>query len=267
MTRIAILSLDPIHIALAILAAYGFGLAKTGIAGIGILAVAVFSIAMPGRAAVGAVLPLLIVADTFAVIYYRSHADWSHLWRLFPWAALGIALGAVAIGRISDHQTSRLIGWLLIFLSAIQGIQKLGAWRDGEDTSRRGGEQSSEIGLLARGGVVTPLLGILAGLATMVGNAAGPLMILYLLAARLPKMQFVGTAAWYFFCLNLFKLPFSVHAGLLTLNTLKVDLQLAVFVVLGALTGRPILKRIDQNLFELMAILFTAAAGMKLAFS
>jgi uncharacterized membrane protein YfcA len=86
-----------------------------------------------------------------------------------------------------------------------------------------------------------------------------------LLAARLPKLQFVGTAAWYFFCLNLFKLPFSANAGLLTRSTLSVDLQLAAFVVLGAITGRPILKHIDQKLFEFLAMVFTLIAGVKLA--
>ena len=207
------LPVDPSHLVIVVLAAYGFGLAKTGITGIGILAVAVFSIAMPGRAAVGVVLPLLIVADSFAVAYYRRHADWRHLWRLFPWAALGIVLGAVAIGPITDHQIGRLIGWLLIFLTAIQAAQKMHDVRVAGHEGNGGNGGNQAIGLLARGGIVTALLGLLAGFATMVGNAAGPLMVLYLLAARLPKMQFVGTAAWYFFCLNLFKVPFSAHLG------------------------------------------------------
>lgn len=262
----------PFTIAIAILAAYGIGLAKTGIAGVGILAVALFSIAMPGRVALGVVLPLLVFADCFAVMYYRRHAVWSHLWRLFPWAALGIVLGAIAVGRINDHQVSRLVGWLLLGLTAIQAAQKVQEIVDHRrrlalpaDPGSDLGVTELKIGVLARGGVITIALGILAGFATMVGNAAGPLMILYLLAARLPKMEFVGTGAWYFFCLNLFKVPFSMHAGLLTPQTLKIDWQLAVFVVLGALTGRPLLRRVDQKLFEALSMLFTAAAGIRLA--
>ncbi len=135
------------------------GWLKTGITGVGILAVALFSIAMPGRAAVGVVLPLLIVADCFAVLYYRRHADWKHLWRLFPWAALGIMLGAAAMGHITDHQVGRLIGWLLIVLTAIQAAQKSAMGRV-KDAGSEG--DASEVGILARGGVVTALLGLLA---------------------------------------------------------------------------------------------------------
>jgi uncharacterized protein len=252
--------LSPLSLALIILAAYGIGLSKTGIAGVGIVAVALFSVAMPGRAAVGAVLPLLVLADCFAVLYYRRSAVWSHLIRLFPWAALGIVIGAVAMGKISDHHVGQLVGALLIALTALQAYQKA------KTQKAVSAGKEPEVGFLASGGVASASLGLLAGFATMVGNAAGPLMILYLLAARLPKEEFVGTGAWYFFCLNIFKIPFSLHLGNITQQTLGIDLQLAIFVVIGAISGRPILKRINQDLFENLSMLFTAIAAVKLMF-
>jgi len=149
-----------------------------------------------------------------------------------------------------------------VALTALQLVQKVQA----KQAAAAGKAESLAVGFLASGGVASASLGLLAGFATMVGNAAGPLMILYLLAARLPKEEFVGTGAWYIFCLNLFKIPFSVHLGNITRQTLMVDLQLAIFVVVGAISGRPILKKINQDLFENLSMFFTALAALKLIF-
>lgn len=259
------------YLVVALCAAYGLGLSKTGIAGVGIVSVAMLSAVMPGRPSVGVVLPLLICADTIAVCTYRRNAVWSHLRQLFPWAAVGIVLGWKAMGHINDNQVAHLVGALLLLLSGIQIGQRLHVRRrkrlhaeklpvttDGTDV------ETEEVGLLASGGLATIALGILAGFATMIANAAGPLMILYLLAARLPKVEFVGTGAWYFFCLNLFKLPFSIHLGLITPNTLHTDLWLLPFVIAGCLTGRPLLRHINQKRFENLALFFTTLAAIKL---
>ena len=98
----------------------------------------------------------------------------------------------------------------------------------------------------------------------MVANAAGPVMVLYLLAMNLPKIVFVGTAAWYFLAINLFKVPFSASLGLINPSSLGVSLWLSPFAVIGALIGRPIVERLDQRLFELvaLALTFVAALGM-----
>jgi uncharacterized membrane protein YfcA len=109
---------------------------------------------------------------------------------------------------------------------------------------------------------LAPLTGITAGFTTMVANAAGPVMVLYLLAMRLPKIMFVGTTAWYFLVLNVFKLPFSASLGLINLTSLGVSLSLAPFAVVGALFGRPIVHRINQRVFELSALALTFGAAI-----
>ena len=107
---------------------------------------------------------------------------------------------------------------------------------------------------------------MLAGFTTLVANAAGPLMVIYLLAMRLPKMEYVGTAAVFFFLLNLFKVPFMVNLGLINAASFSFNLMLAPAVIVGALVGRVILKRIDQKLFENLALGLAAAAGLRLLF-
>ena len=108
------------------------------------------------------------------------------------------------------------------------------------------------------------MVGILAGFTTMVANAAGPIMILYLLAMRLPKMEFIGTGAWYFLLLNLFKVPFSFQLGLLSLPSLALDLRLFPLAIIGALGGRLLIPYINQQRFEALALIFTVFAAVKL---
>lgn len=250
--------LEPWQWVLALIAAFGIGLSKTGIAGLGVLMVAIFALVFPGRQSVGLVLPILISADIVAVTAFRRHAVWAHLWRLFPWAALGIVLGWWAMDRINDVQTARLIGAILVALVFLQG------WRQYSVSHAHRGE--SEELYIPQNVWFTASMGMLAGFTTMVANAAGPIMILYLLYARLPKMEFIGTGAWYFLTLNLFKVPFSYRLGLINPSSLGVDLGLAPFAMLGAFFGKSVLKHIPQSLFERLALIFTLIAGIKLLF-
>jgi uncharacterized membrane protein YfcA len=98
----------------------------------------------------------------------------------------------------------------------------------------------------------------------MLANAAGPIATLYLLACRLPKLEFVGTAAVFFFAINLIKVPFSASLGLITWTTLLWSLSTLPLVYLGIQSGRWLLQRISQNLFEALLLLFTLAGGLRL---
>jgi uncharacterized membrane protein YfcA len=221
---------------------------------VGIFAVAMFAMVYPPAASVGLVLPLLILGDVVAVKTYHRHAIWSHLWRLFPWAASGIVIGYFTAGYLNDHfqpqATGRLIGAILVAMVALH------LWRKKAD------EEDIPDGI-----VFAAVMGLLAGFTTMVANAAGPIMIMYLLAMRLPKMAFIGTGAWYYFILNTFKVPFQWELGSITNASLLMDAALAPFVIGGALWGKAVLPKINQQLFENVALVFTVVAGLKLLFS
>jgi uncharacterized protein len=235
--------------ALGALGAFLVGLSKTGIPGIGILNVAIFALAFPARDSVGIALVILICADLVAVRAYRKDASWPHLLKLLPWALVGIVLGYFALGRVDDVQMRRLIGAILLGLVIFQYIR-----------ARRQAPAPAEAPAVNR--FFAPATGIAAGFTTMVANAAGPIMMLYLLAMRLPKIVFVGTAAWYFFVLNLCKVPFSASLGLISLSTLGVSLPLGLSAMLGAAIGRPIVERMNQKLFELVALGLTFVAAL-----
>ena len=103
-----------------------------------------------------------------------------------------------------------------------------------------------------------------AGFATTVANAAGPVMNLYLLTKQLPKEEFIATGAWFFFVINLAKIPIYAWHGLFSRTSLIFDAVLVPAVLLGALAGRWLLGRIPPNVFEALVIMMTAASTILL---
>lgn len=243
------MTLDPSQWAVAILAAILVGVAKTGIGGLGLLAVVMFAQIMPAKQATGMILPLLCAGDVLAVALYRQHARWSYLWRLFPWTAAGVLIGYVTLGRISEYQARLLIGGIVLTLVGLHLLRRHTAGHEAE-----------------HGAWFPPTIGILAGFTTLVANAAGPLMVIYLLAMRLPKMDFVGTGAVFFLLLNFFKVPFMIDLGLINAASFTVNVLLIPAVVLGGWLGRKLLMRINQRVFENAALGLALLAGLKLLF-
>ena len=243
---------EPLQWICAVLGALMVGISKAGITGLSILSVALFTHVFPSsKQASGLVLPLLIFGDIIAVLSYRTHTQWRYLWKLMPWTAAGVVLGYFALGRISDETARIMIGVIIVALCA------LGYWR----TYLR--VQSQET-TGAWHWSVAAAIGVVAGFITLIANAAGPLMAIYLIAMRLPKMQFMGTAAVFFMVLNLFKVPFMVKLGLITPQSFEFNLILAPAVLLGALAGRWLLMRLNQQLFEKLALSLSAIAGILL---
>lgn len=240
---------------IAILGAVLVGLAKTGVAGLGVLVSAIFALVLPARFASGFVLPMLILGDFIAVRSYREHAQWKQVLRLFPWTIPGIVAGYITLGRIDDHSARVLIGAIILVIVAWHWLRKLRAGKNGNGKN----DTAHPTWMIA-------VLGILAGFTTLVANAAGPIMTLYLLAVGLPKLEFVGTAAVFFFALNLFKVPFMVHLGLINGSSILWNLMLAPAVLLGTWLGKLLLKRVPQRLFEQLALALSALAALKLLF-
>lgn len=241
-------TLEPWQWALCLLGALITGVAKGGVPGIGIVTVPLFALALPARASVGVVLPVLMCADLVAVATYRRDADVRMILRLTPWVVAGIAAGALLLGKLDDNQIKILMGAILLPLVAL-------ALRRRQLTAR--GIEENPLPAWASG-----VTGLTAGFTTMVANAAGPVMVLYLLAMRLPKIVFLGTSAWYYFLLNWVKVPFSLYAGTISTASLLQSLVFFPAAIGGALIGRAIARKIDQRAFEAIALAFTALSGV-----
>ena len=234
---------------LAAVAAAIVGISKSGIGGLGMLSVLIFAQIMPAKQATGMVLPLLCFGDAVGAAYYWKHAKWVHLRRLFPWTAAGVLAGYVALERIDERQASLLIGTIVLGLVAMHLVRRRYAGHETE-----------------HGAWFAPTIGVLAGFTTLVANAAGPLMVIYMLALRLPKLDWVGTGAVFFLILNLFKVPFMVDLGLITPASFALNLWLAPLVLAGAWFGRRLVLKIDQRSFENVALGLSVAAGLRMLF-
>ncbi len=243
------MTFTPAEWVLAVCGALFVGISKTGISGLGMLFVVLFAQIMPAKQATGIVLPLLCFGDLIAVASYRQHAQWRHVWRLMPWTAAGVVIGYLAMSRINEAQARWLIGVIVLSLVALHLVRRARVAND---------EEREHPWWFA------PMIGVLAGFTTLVANAAGSLMVIYLLASRLPKMEYMGTGAVFFMIMNLFKVPFMVSLGLINAQSFMLNLWLAPAVFAGAWAGRAILKKMNQRVFENLALGLSVVAGLKL---
>jgi len=206
----------------------------------------------PAKDSVGILLPMLVMGDLFAVIFYRRNVVWKYLISLIPWVLIGILCGYVVLDLVSSDQLKPIIGVIVLSMIALH------IWRE------KLGERFNE--LLPKTIWFTVLMGILGGFTTMIGNAAGGIMAIYLLVKGLPKSEFVGTGAWFFMCVNLIKVPFYIHLGLITTTTFTFNLWMFPAILIGAFIGVKLLPYIPQKIFQYLVLGFAALGGIRLLF-
>jgi uncharacterized protein len=235
------LSLAPWQWCLGAFVAFIVGVAKTGVPGLSILMVPLMVLAVgDARQSAGWLLPILCTADIFAVWYWRRHAAANRLFSLAPWVLIGMAGGAAALS-LKESILRPVIGGIVLLMLIAH------FWRKLRPSSAPALESAAPYG-------------IAAGFATTVANAAGPVMNLYLLSKNLPKEEFVATGAWFFFLINLAKVPIYLYHGLITRPSLLFDLAMVPAALAGALAGRWIVYRIPQSVFDALVIILTAGS-------
>jgi hypothetical protein len=218
------------------------GISKTGLPGLGILFSPLFAQVLPSRASTGALLPLIILADAFAILFWRRNGSWKHLIRLFPLAFVGIVAGYFAMSRINDQQLRYIMGAIVLVMLGVN------VYRDYIMATEAPLPTSWWFASVA---------GFLAGATTMVANSGGPFAVIYLLAMRLPKKEFIGTCAWFFFVLNWLKVPFSLSLGLITGPSLLFDSVLSAGIVAGILAGLVLARNIPEKTFTIAVQILT----------
>ncbi len=246
------LSLDsPVAWAMALLGALCVGLSKTGFTGISLISVLLFADLFGAKDSVGLVLPLLIIADLTVYPAFRRHGSWKPVLKLLAPTLLGLAVGYFVLAAIDDQQARRGIGISVLLMVAVQSL-RLANPRKFEQLA-----DSRPFGVAA---------GLIGGLATMLANAAGPVIQLFLLSRRIPKMELIGISARFFLLINLLKVPLTAKLDLITPQTLWLNLLLAPGVFLGVFVGKRIVQHIPQRWFERLVIGFALIAGARLCF-
>ncbi|MGP1484367.1 sulfite exporter TauE/SafE family protein [Actinomyces naeslundii] len=253
------------------------GIAKTALPGAATVAVALCTAVLPAKESTGAILLMLMTGDLLAVWSYRRDADFRMLRRLVPAVLTGVGAGALFLHLASNDSTRRLIGVILLLLVAITLIQRRSTSRRASDDASAAQAPSPPAPTLetqeATTALATPttsgrlarlVYGSLAGFTTMVANAGGPVTSMYFLACRYPVKAFLGTTAWFFFLVNLVKLPFSISAGLVNTTTMSLTAICAPIVIVSALAGRRLAERMDQWVFEPVIVALTIISALPL---
>ena len=244
-------TLTPFEWLLAAAAALGLGLSKAGLAGIGLFHVVVFAFLFGARESTGYVLPLLVAGRH---LRGRRAAPARALGLRPPDAAAGVPrrrAGGAVHGPDQRRRFKPLIGWIVLLLALMQAARL--RW-------------SNWMGAVPHTRTAVWVIGLIAGGATMLANAAGPVIALYCVAVGLPKFEVVGTLAWFFFIVNVFKLPFSAGLGLIRADTLLLTAVLLPAVVVGVFSGRWIVHRLPQRVFDSLMLAFAVIAALRLIF-
>lgn len=241
--------LTPAEWALAAAAAFSMGVSKAGLNGLSLLHVLIFAFLFGARASTGLILPMLIVADVLAVRAFQAHARWDYIKRMLPPTLLGVVIGFLLMGRIDESAFRVAVGGIILTLSVMQAARTL---------------RPGWFGNVPHSAAFAWAMGIAAGMATMLANAAGPVFTIYALSVSLPKFELVGTGAWFFFIVNASKVPFSAALGLIHFDTLFINLVLVPLVIAGITLGRQITTRVPQVLFERLLLALAAVAALRL---
>jgi len=236
---------------LIVLCAMLIGMSKTGVPGVSMIVVPTLALIFGGKQSTGILLPILIMADIFAVVYYHRDAHWKHLLRALPWAFTGLILALWIGNLINDDQFKRTIAATVLISIGLM------IWKDyfykKEFTPDKWWFAAS--------------MGIVGGFATMIGNVAGPIFAIYLLAMHLNKKSFIGTTAWFFFIINLSKFPLQMFVWKnININTLAIDILVFPAIGLGALSGIFIVKRIPEKTYKWMIIVITILSAFLIFF-
>lgn len=223
------------------------GMSKSGLKGTGLIAIPLYVLILGGKPSTGFILPMLIIADVFAVIYYKRHAEWKYILKILPWAFAGIIIGALTGQVLKSDRVFRIFIFGLVYSGIFLMI-----YRDYFAKSKKIPDHIA----------FSSSMGLLGGFATMIGNAAGPVLSLYLLSMRLPKNAFIGTGAWFFMIINLSKVPLHVfYWETINLQSVMINLSMAPLIFIGFFSGFRLIKLFPEKAYRIFVIVMTLMAG------
>ena len=227
------------------------GVGKAGLSSTIIVTIPILAAIWGGRQSSGLMLLFLLTGDLFAVRVYYKGARWDEIKGLLPAALAGILLGGLTGHLINDQQFKFLIAVFVLvclFLMLYQGYK-------GVDFK------------VPHGRIFIIVIGILSGFSSMVGNAAGPIFAVYLLAIGLNKKNYLGTGAVFFFIINLIKLPIQVFVWQsITWQLALLIALMAPLVYLGIRVGVLLIRKMNERTFRYLMIAMTFIASIRLFF-
>lgn len=211
------------------------GVSKGGLGGAaGAAATPLMALVMPVEQVLGLMLPLLMMADVFAVASHWRRWDNRLLLLLVPASLIGITLGTALLTTISSDALRQGLAVIVILFVLYKIFER---------------RIQSAVTYQPRAwhGVLT---GAVAGFTSTLAHTGGPPVAIYLLMQQVTPRVFVATSAVYFAIINWLKVPYYIYAGVLDLNQLRQVVWLLPLIPISVLVGRWLSTRIDKKTFE-----------------
>jgi uncharacterized protein len=238
--------LTPFQWTLAIIAALLVGISKAGLNSISIINVTILAMVFGSKLSTGILLPMLIVGDILAVFYYKRSVNWQSLIRLSPYVIIGILVG-VWIGKdLNELVFKKMMASIVLII--VLGMFYL---------------ENKPLENVSKSQWFSGIMGISTGFTSMIGNQASGFATAYLMSMQLSKLHFIGTNAWLFLFVNLFKLPFHIFSWhTVNWSSMGINCALFPFQIIGFYAGVYIVKQINEARYRKIILWLTAFAAL-----
>ena len=203
------------------------------------------------KESVGIILPLLIICDIIVYPLFRKFASWKPVRPLMIPAIVGVIVGWQLLGHIDNSTARPLIGGIILLMVALQLLRNY---------------RQDFLTHLPNSPSFLVETGFAIGVSTTLANASGPVYSIYALVHKLPKNDFLGIGARFFLFMDIFKVPFNADLGILSPDSLRLDLALLPGILLGIFLGKKLIAKIPQHFFEFLLYLFSGIAGVRMLF-
>jgi len=236
---------------MAAVVAFIIGLSKGGLGGtLGALATPMMALAMPADQAIGLILPILMLADVFAVALHWGRWDRRLVWLLIPGSIVGVTIGTVFITNAPTTTLRTGLGVIVLLFTLYRLFEK---------------SITTKVRYTSRGWH-GQMAGSIAGFSSALAHTGGPPVSIYLLMQDVSPRVFIATSALFFMILNWIKVPYYFYADLFDFNLLWQVKWSLLLVPIGAWLGRWIGDRLPKQTFETVIVLLLGMTSLLLIF-
>lgn len=164
-------------------------------------------------------------------------------WAAYPLAILGVAVGVSFLTRMDAGTLTAVVGVLVIFVSVSQLFPMRLSVPHGFESW------------------LTPIVGLSSGVLGGLSSFLGPFMVIYLVALRVTKDQFVGAIALFYLIAGIPFFGGLALSGNLGVEELIGSTAASVMILIGVVGGQWVRKKVSPELFRKAVLIMLILIG------
>lgn len=229
-------------------------IAKSGFGGaIASLSAPLMLTILPARETLAILLPLYMLTDIWAILIWRGYCYWRVLFWMVLFATIGQVLGYLLISVINDDMLKAMIGAIAILIGCRYFI-RLNIKTKVDQTRQMRKKIPQRAAFWCS----------LSGFSSFISLTGGIPVQIFLLPLRMHRYLVVGTSAWFFFSINIAKVPFYLHLGMFSSSTLFISLSLIPVIPVGVVIGKWLNRNMTDTVFYHLVHAGLAVLGLRL---